>query len=100
MLTTSGKLSQFAWEAGLAPKPRPQAPAPPAAPAGQARRRGGPVAPPELASQIAEITRVGAKYAVRTAGDRRTGLRVAAWAIRNNLVTHAGSAATTPPRRT
>lgn len=92
VLATSGKLSQFAWEAGLAPKPRPQPPAPPDAPT---RRRGAPVAPPELASQIAEITRVGAKYALRTAGDRRTGLRVAAWAIRHNLVTHANAAATT-----
>jgi len=44
------------------------------------------------AEQISVITRVGAKYALRTAPDQRTGLRVAAWAIRHRLV-HADNAA-------
>jgi DNA helicase-2/ATP-dependent DNA helicase PcrA len=93
IVAAKGKMSPFAWQAGLAPEPPPPASAP------EPARRHTPSRPPrDLASQIDTITRVGAKYAVRTAPDQRTGLRVAAWAIRRGLVNAANVAGSTTAR--
>jgi hypothetical protein len=104
VVSTRDRLSPFAWEAGLAPPPDPT----PAVPAPDRRRnstvtpparpRNSPRPPGDLAAQLERITRVGATYAVRTAPDHRTGLRVAAWAIRHNLVTAANAAGRTTAR--
>lgn len=97
ILTTTGRMSPFAWQAGLATRPPPSGRASEPrrsrrpTPSGSDRPTPGPshrrtTPPRDLASQIEAISRVGAKYAVRTAADQRTGLRVAAWAIRHRLV--------------
>ncbi len=93
ILTTTGQLSPFAWQAGLAAQPAPPRTAPDPV---RSRRTASP--PRDLAPQVEAISRVGAKYAVRTAADQATGLRVAAWAIRHRLVNADNAAGTTTAR--
>jgi hypothetical protein len=108
ILATQGGESPFLWQAGLVEPPRPAAPsvAAPAARSALARTaptggpgtaqastgRGRPTGP--LDKAINDITRIGAGYAVRNSPSRSVGLRVAAWAIRRNLVTAEYAGAT------
>lgn len=84
VLTTKGNLSPFAWQAGLAePPPQRTHSGPTGASRPLTRRTGPPAGPPGSE----HVVKTGAKYALRVAPSRRAGMRIAAWAIRHNLVT-------------
>ncbi len=119
VLSTKNKLSQFAWEAGLADEPpstrsvslpsrllkggrvksrkqRRQSRRTSSASDWSSAARGQ---DPPTSLQIARppggeaVTRVGAGYAVRASPDKASGLRIASWAIRTDLVNEANAAA-------
>jgi superfamily I DNA/RNA helicase len=98
VLATRGAESPFLWDAGLVERPSPPQPPPTPAPPGRpSTQRARPPAGP-LGKAINDITRVGAGYAVRNSPSRSVGLRVAAWALRGNLVNAENAGATVTVR--
>jgi DNA helicase-2/ATP-dependent DNA helicase PcrA len=100
IVATQETPSPFLWQAGIVEEPQ-IAPSRGLAPFSALGGRSRPghnhkaaVRTGPLGKAINDITRVGAGYAVRNSPSRSVGLRVAAWAIRHNLVTAENSGAT------
>jgi len=86
VLTTEGAAGPFARQAGVAEAPAQRARAAPALrPVRHARCRGATVRRPARPA-ASRCSRPGAKSAVQVAASRAAGPRIAAWAIRHNLV--------------
>jgi DNA helicase-2/ATP-dependent DNA helicase PcrA len=89
VFATQGNLSPFAWEAGLTkqptPAPRRQRAEPRAPEARSAPPPPRPRKPPTGPPGSDDVTRVGARYALRASATRAEGMRIAAWAIQHSL---------------